>query len=139
MVVYHYKEQQAELLRRYGKSMRCLGGGISDVQAQKTIDMWNAGKLPLLGLHPMSAGHGLNLQKSGAHHIAMVTLPESAGLYKQVIGRLARGGNSSGVVNVHRILMRNTVDEERNDVVHGKITDQQELLDAMERRTAGAR
>lgn len=135
MIVYHYKEQLAELQRRY-PGLAYLGGGMSDADARWTINEWNAGNLTLMALHPMSAGHGLNLQKAGAHHIAVLTMPESAGAYTQIIGRLARMGNESEFVYVHRILMRDTIDEERDAVVHGEIQDQRDLLAAMELRNA---
>ncbi len=134
MIVYHFKEQLAELQRRY-PHLKYLGGGVSDAQARATMKEWNDGDLQLLALHPMSAGHGLNLQKSAAHHIVLLTLPETAGLYQQVIGRLARGGNLADAVYVHRILMRGTTEEERDAIVHGMITTQDELLAAMEVRT----
>ncbi len=133
MVVYHFKSQLDELRRRY-KDIKYLGGGVSDKQASKTIAEWNSGELGLLALHPMSAGHGLNLQKSGAHHIVMLTQPESAGLHEQVIGRLRRTGNTATTVFVHRILTRNTVDIEQDLKVHNKVTNQAEFLAAMRKR-----
>lgn len=134
MIVYHYREQVDELRKRYGRRLTHLGGGVSDADVVAAIDSWNSGELELLAVQPQSAGHGLNLQKSGAHHIVMLTLPETAGLMKQVIGRIARGGNPVGEVFVHRILIRNTVDEERNAVVAGKVMSQNDMLEAMEKR-----
>lgn len=134
MIVYHFVEQMQELKRRYGARFAFLGGGLTDAQSRDTIDNWNSGRLELLGAQPQSAGHGLNLMKSGAHHVMLLTLPETAGLVEQVVGRLARSGNPSGEVYVHRILMRGTVDEERNGVVNGKITTQQAFLNSMEAR-----
>lgn len=136
MVVYHFKAQLLALQKRFGKRFRYLGGGQSDASVRETIKDWNDNKIPIMGVQPQSAGHGLNLQKGGAHHIALITLPESAGLYQQVIGRLARGGNVAGTVYVHRILTRGTVDEDRNAIVHGKIENQKELLAAMELRNS---
>lgn len=134
IIVYHFKEQLYELQRRFGKRLEYIGGGVTDKQASATIKKWNSGELELLAIHPASAGHGLNLQKSSAHHICMLTLPDSAGLYEQVVGRLRRTGNSADSIFIHKILMRDTVDEERLLVVQGKIQNQTDLLNAMKKR-----
>jgi len=134
IIVYHFAAQLKELIDRYGDKLGYLAGGVSDADASRYIEDWNAGELPLLAIQPQSAGHGLNLQKSGAHHIVMLTIPESAGMYQQVIGRLLRTGNTAPEIIVHSILTRSTIEVERLDVVHGKITNQQQLLDAMEAR-----
>ena len=84
---------------------------MSAVDSTETIRLWNAGELPLLAVQPQSAGHGLNLQKT-AHHVCFLTEPESAGLYNQVVGRLARTGQKNTVF-VHTIYARNTVDVDR--------------------------
>jgi hypothetical protein len=138
MIVYHYRAQLNDLRSTY-PDMGFLSGGMKDTDASATIEAWNAGTLQLLAVQPASAGHGLNLQKSGAHHIVFLTLPESAGLCEQVVGRLARGGNPAGDVFVHRILMRDTVDEERNAIVNGKIMTQDDMLDAMMQRTGNGK
>ena len=126
MVVYHFIHQQDELERRF----RMLRFG----NTTEAFECWNKGATQILAIHPQSAGHGLNLQKSGAHHIVFLTLPESAGLYKQVIGRLVRTGNPASTVYVHRILCDNTVDLETNARVHGELESQQAFLDAMKER-----
>lgn len=70
---------------------------------------WNAKQLPILAVHPQSAGHGLNLQ-AGGHQIIWYGLPEDAELYEQGNRRLARQGQTETVM-VHRILAEKTVDE----------------------------
>ncbi len=133
MIVYHFKAQLDELLRKYAY-LWYIGGGVSDSQARETINNWNTKKIQLLALHPGSAGHGLNLQKSGANHICMLTEPESAGMYEQVVGRLRRTGNTAGSIFIHRILTRNTIDIEQDAKVHGKLQTQAEFLAAMQER-----
>lgn len=134
LIVYHFRAQREQLCDHYGKRLQYIGGGITDKQARETIEAWNYGKLELLAIHPASAGHGLNLQKSGAKHVVMLTLPDSAGLTEQVIGRLRRTGSTADSIFVHRILAKDTVDEDRMEVVNGKILTQQYLLDAMKKR-----
>ena len=131
LVFYHYREELDELRRRY-PDLHYLGGGVSNKKARASIKAWNNGQLTQLALHPASAGHGLNLQKSGAHHIAFLTLPWSGGMYKQVIGRLARRGQSAKKIYVHTALFSDTIDEMVFGVVTGKLTGMEDFLNDLE-------
>ena len=133
LIVFHFKEQAAELKKRYGKRITCLYSGMSAAKGSDAIKAWNDGELPLFGVQPKSGGHGLNLQHSGAHHICMLTEPESAGLYNQVVGRLARKGQVNTVF-VHTIHARKTIDEDRAKVVASKRSDLRATLDAIRER-----
>ena len=128
MVFYHFNEELAELKRRY--KIKTLSGGTIKTK-RRIIDEWNAGDLDLLGLHPASAGHGLNLQKSGAHDIAFLTVPWSGGMYKQVCGRLARRGQVAEHVNVWTALNKDTVDENVFQVVQGKMDTMHSFQDSL--------
>lgn len=119
LVFYHFNEELAELERRY-PGLPHLGKGTSHKRKLTFIDAWNRGELQMMALHPASAGHGLNLQLSGAHNIAFLTLPWSGGMYEQVCGRLARRGQTAEKITVHTALCRHTVDEQVFDVVTGK-------------------
>lgn len=67
-----------------------------------TLDDWNAGRIPILVLHPRSAGHGINLQH-GSSQIVFYELPWSREEYQQAIGRLHRRGQKQPVT-VHRLM-----------------------------------
>jgi hypothetical protein len=103
LIVYNFVEELAELKRRYPGKLWTLDDG-SDV-----IERWNAGKIPLLAVHPKSAGHGLNLQHGG-HHLVFLSLPWSLELYEQVVGRLHRSGQERDVW-VYVLLTNKTIDE----------------------------
>lgn len=135
MIIYQYQAQLERLKHRYS-DLRFLSGGMSDKAAATTIKGWNEGKISKLALQPASAGHGLNLQKSNAHHIIMLTEPESAGLREQVIGRLRRTGNDARTVFVHSILTDKTVDTLQKMKLEGKIETQTEFLAEMKKRCA---
>lgn len=128
LIFYHFNEERDEIARRY-PDMHFLGGGISNKQKRESIKQWNAGKLPYMALHPASAGHGLNLQKSAAHHIAFLTIPWSGGMVKQVTGRLARRGQTEPVVYVHTALFDDTVDQDVFQSVSGKLDRMESFLD----------
>ncbi len=73
------------------------------------VARWNAGKVPLLALHPKSAGHGLNLQHGGST-LVFLSLPWSLELYEQTIGRLHRSGQTKAVW-VYAMMTERTIDE----------------------------
>ena len=103
LIVYNFIEELAELKRRYPGTLWTLDDG-ADV-----IERWNKGKIPLLAVHPKSAGHGLNLQHGGCHMV-FLSLPWSLELYEQVVGRLHRSGQEHDVW-VYVLLTNKTIDE----------------------------
>ena len=84
--------------------MRWFGINTTDAQARQNVRDWNAGKVPIMALHPAAAGHGLNLQKGGSQMIwyGMTWSPE---LYEQTIARYSPAGPERHCF-VHRILAR---------------------------------
>jgi len=103
--------------------------GAVDVRERGAIDAWNAGKVPVLLAHPMSASHGLNLQFGGCHMIWM-TLPWSLELYEQALGRLHRSGQKHSVWN-YLILTDKTVDRKIWLALRDKRSLAQIALDAL--------
>ena len=136
LVVYHHRWMAGALEQRYGDRLAVLGGGMAASTASRVIQYWNTGRLPILAMQPQTAGHGLNLQHSNAAHVCFLTPVETAGLYTQAVGRLARMGNAADRVLVHRILCRGTLDEEVDARMRGKIRDQEDFLNRIKRRYA---
>ena len=136
VIVYHYQEELATLYKQYNKRIAHLGGNQTKTDAMGVLTDFRKGKLELLALHPQSAGHGIDgLQDAGCRHIIMLTAPETAGLYRQVIGRLRRTGQKADAVFVHRIHVANTIDQYQDARVHERVEEMQELLDEMKKRT----
>jgi SNF2 family DNA or RNA helicase len=73
-------------------------------------DDFNADLIPLLGLHPASAAHGLNLQFGSCLDIYLFDIPWSNDLLRQLIARLRRRGQK-GQVRVHIPRIIGTIDE----------------------------
>jgi SNF2 family DNA or RNA helicase len=111
IVVYNYKEELAELKRRYK---------LTTIDEDNAVDDWNAGKIQLLAIHPKSAGHGLNLQ-FGGNKIVFLSLPWSLELYEQTIGRLHRSGQTRDVW-CYVIICNKTIDERIFAALHDKRT-----------------
>lgn len=129
LCVYAYRAQADKL------GIPFIGGGTSAADSRDMIQRWNRGDLKELAIHPASAGHGLNLQHSGAHHIAWLTEPWSGRLQKQTIGRLRRQGQNSQNVFSHRFLARGTVDFDVRAALDDKLSGEVAVLEAMKRRT----
>jgi hypothetical protein len=110
LVVYNYREELAELKRRYPHAVT-----LDDHDA---IKRWNAGQVQMLLVHPKSAGHGLNLQHGGSH-IVFVSLPWSLELFEQTVGRLHRSGQKHPVW-AYVLMTEKTIDERIWQSLHDK-------------------
>ena len=86
-----------------------LGSSLSQARLNELVDRWNRGEIPILLIHPASAGHGLNLQ-AGGRHLIWLALPWSWELVQQTTARLYRQGQTRPVM-VYRILAQGTIDE----------------------------
>ncbi len=120
LVVYQYKHELAQLRELGAVELR---------DSRDTIERWNSGKLPLLAIHPASAGHGLNLQHGG-RHLCWTTPTYNLEHWEQANARLHRGGQSGGVI-VHRIIADRTIDERIVQVVAGKGDIQGAVMEAL--------
>jgi len=103
LVTYFWQSSLAKLRKAFPTAV------VMDKQA-KCVDAWNAGKIPMLLIHPMSAGHGLNLQKGPGHILVMYDLIYSLRYYLQTIGRLDRQGQANPV-QVYLLVAEGTRDE----------------------------
>jgi SNF2 family DNA or RNA helicase len=108
IVVYNFKEELAMLQQLYPHAKTVDGN----------VEAWNAGEIPLLLIHPKSAGHGLNLQYGG-NKIIFMSLPWSLELFEQTVGRLHRGGQKHDVW-CYIIMTNKTVDERIWASLHDK-------------------
>lgn len=132
LVAYHFKSDIARMKRRFPQG-RHLD------KNPKTIDEWNAGRIPVLFAHPQSAGHGLNLQDGGnilcffGHNWNLedrLQILERIGPVRQM-----QSGHKRSVF-IHNIIARDTVDELVLERIETKREVQDILLDAMRRKAA---
>lgn len=130
LVAYNFKSDLARLLAAFP-----AGRHLDD--DPKTIDEWNAGKIPVLFAHPASAGHGLNLQ-DGGNILAFYGLNWNLEEHDQIIERIGpQRQKQSGYdrpVFVHYIMARGTVDDLVAERLISKRSIQDILLEAMKRR-----
>lgn len=111
LVAYYYKHDLERLRKAYPKAP-VLADAKTTRQLNKMQDEWNAGKHPVMLVHPQGAGHGLNLQ-DGGYLIIFYSLLFGHEPYRQVIERIgpARQVGKARHVLVKHILARDTVDE----------------------------
>ena len=124
MVVYWYKHELERIRRRFP--------GARMLKTTQDQDDWNAGKIPILLLHPMSAGHGLNVQYGGYIQI-WYTLTDSLELYQQTCARIDRQGQTERPIIQH-IIAEGTVDEDVVASLINKDATQEELMQAVKAR-----
>jgi hypothetical protein len=122
LIAYEFVEDLRTIRRAFG-AVPALGGVTSTREASGLVAAWNEGKLPLLAVHPASAGHGLNLQHGGSR-MAWLSPSWSAELTEQAIARVYRPGQTQHVT-VHVCVAAGTVDEMKRDRVIGKMTAQE--------------
>lgn len=124
MVFYYFKHDLARLKERFPNA--------KDLDTADDIHDWNAGKIPLLLVHPASAGHGLNLQHGG-HIVVWFGLTWSLELYQQANKRLHRPGQSEPVM-IHHLVARGTIDEDVMRALKDKSVGQDTMMDAVKAR-----
>jgi SNF2 family DNA or RNA helicase len=128
LLFYSYKHDLDRIRFRF-KQTRILRKGAEGV---KDIADWNAGKIPLLAVHPASAGHGLNLQ-DGGNTMVWFGLTWSLELYQQAIARLLRQGQKKNVI-VHHLVAEGTMDEDVMSALEDKAAGQDALMTAVKAR-----
>jgi hypothetical protein len=130
LVAYHFKSSLDRLKKAFPKAV------VMDREG-KCVKAWNAGKIPMLLIHPKSGGHGLNLQHGG-HNLVFFDLTWSLELYLQLIGRLARQGQKHPVV-VQLLVACGTLDEAVCAAINGKESDQDMLFTILKRLIKASR
>ncbi len=96
LVAYWFKPSLDRLQKAFPKATTMDKEG-------RCVDAWNKGKIPMLFIHPQSAGHGLNMQLGPGHHLIFYDTPASLELYLQIIKRIARFGQKRIVRIIHLV------------------------------------
>ncbi|WP_443660134.1 SNF2-related protein [Clostridium algidicarnis] len=128
LIFYSFKHD-FDRITKFLKSKKLKAVGLGD---SKDIKKWNEGEIPILLVHPASAGHGLNLQYGG-NIIVWFGLTWSLELYQQANARLHRQGQKEKVI-IHHLVSRNTVDEDVMRALNAKEINQNTLLEAVKAR-----
>jgi SNF2 family DNA or RNA helicase len=102
------------------------------LKTEQDEDDWNAGKIDVLVLSPKSAGHGLNLQFSGAENLIWYGLIWSLEQYLQTCARLTGGHRAVGrQIVVHHIVTENTYEDRVRHNLTSNAANQEEMMDGL--------
>ncbi|WP_342416256.1 DEAD/DEAH box helicase [Paenibacillus sp. FSL R10-2782] len=129
MVFYNFKHSLARIQQRFpqGRILRKGKDGTEDIRA------WNNDEIPLLLLHPKSAGHGLNLQDSSCQTVVWFDQIWSLEEDQQANARVHRQGQTRRIV-VMRLVAAGTIDEDAVAALERKASGQDALMDAVKAR-----
>ena len=129
LVVYEFKSDKSRILKAFPQARTLDKPG--------DIEEWNAGKVPMLLVHPASAGHGLNLQHGG-HHVVFFGHTWNLEYRQQVIERIGpvrqMQAGYARPVYIYNIIARDTVDEDVLERIATKRRVQDILLESAKRR-----
>jgi SNF2 family DNA or RNA helicase len=129
VLIFYSFQHDFDRIINFLKSKKLKAIGLED---SKDITEWNKGKIPILLVHPASAGHGLNLQYGG-NIIVWFGLTWSLELYQQANARLHRQGQKENVI-IHHLVASGTVDEDVMRALGSKEINQNMLLEAVKAR-----
>lgn len=126
LVAYWFRHDLERIKERLTK----LKVKFSTMDKPDSIAKWNDGELPVALIHPVSAGHGLNLQAGGSF-LVWFGLTWSLELYQQTNARLWRQGQKSSTVVIQHIVTKGTVDEKIMKALQEKDKIQEMLMEAV--------
>ncbi|MGG1643020.1 DEAD/DEAH box helicase [Paenibacillus sp. NRS-1782] len=129
MVFYNFKHSLARIQQRFQQA-RILRKGKDGAEDIRT---WNNDEIPLLLLHPKSAGHGLNLQDSSCQTVVWFDQIWSLEENQQANARVHRQGQTRRIV-VMRLVAAGTMDEDAVAALERKASGQDALMDAVKAR-----
>lgn len=129
MVFYNFKHSLSRIQERFPQARILRKGkdGVEDIRA------WNNDEIPLLLLHPKSAGHGLNLQESSCRTVVWFDQIWSLEEDQQANARVYRQGVRHNIV-ILRLVAEGTMDEEAVMALERKADSQEALMQAVKAR-----
>lgn len=133
IIIFYAFKHDFDRIVSFLSSKKLKAAGLKD---SADIKKWNNGEIPILLLHPASAGHGLNLQYGG-NIVVWFGLTWSLELYQQANARLHRQGQKN-IVIIHHLIAKNTVDEDVMKALESKEVNQNVLLKAVKARLKGS-
>jgi SNF2 family DNA or RNA helicase len=123
LVAYNYRHELTRLKEAFPRGR--------EIVSENDINEWNKGEIPIMFVHPASAGHGLNLQHGG-NNLVWFSLTWDLETYDQLNGRLDRQGQTKPVF-IHHLVFRDSIEERILERLENKHLTQNDLLNAMKR------
>jgi len=133
LVAYQFKSDRERILARFPQAQAFDG-------SRAMVDAFNAGRVPMMLVHPASAGHGISLQ-DGSSKLVFFSQWWDLEQYLQVIERIGpmrqlQAGHPR-VVTVYSIVAKDTIDIVAMRAKNSKKTTQDALLEYLREKEAG--
>lgn len=125
MVGYNFGHELTRLKELYPQ-------GVDIRDRRDAVHAWNVGAVPLLFVHPGSAGHGLNLQRGPGRVLVWLGLNWRLDYNKQLNKRLWRSGQAREVF-IYYLIVKGRADDRLMQGVARYDWTQQQLLSAVKR------
>ena len=127
LVAYSFISDRERILKAYPEAVHFQSG-------QGILEKWNRGEIPLLVLHPASAGHGLDFQHGG-NTLFWFGLTHSLELFQQLNERMGpvrqkQAGYDRPSI-YYEVVVEDSVDEMVLERLASKNKTQRSLLDAL--------
>ncbi|MCU0564669.1 MAG: SNF2-related protein [Desulfobacterales bacterium] len=90
LVAYNWEFEREVLTRAFGADF-------ADIRERGAKERFERGELQVLGIHPASAGHGVDGLQHACRRMVWMSVPEDFELFTQANGRLRRGGQKRTV------------------------------------------
>lgn len=127
LLIFYWFKHDLERIKAKLKEHRPV-----ELKTSEQIQKWNRGEIPVMLLHPASAGHGLNLQYGG-HLMTWFGPIWSLELYQQALARLDRQGQIKPVIS-RRLVVMGTIHEDMIKATDNKAIGQDALMEAVKAR-----
>lgn len=131
IVVYKFKSDLERLQKAFPK-------GVALGKKKQVEKDFKEGKIPILFLHPASAGHGIDAFQNVTNIMCFFSLDWNAEERQQVIARIGKVRQFQAGLNrptfIHQIAARNTIDEDILLRIEKKISIEQALKEGLARR-----
>lgn len=134
LLCFYWFKFEKEMIKSHFKKQKIgfLDGDTKESDVCKVIAKWARGDYSYLFCQPASTGIGIDGLQDGARHIAWLTLPDSLDIFEQANGRIV-GKRAQGVITIHYLLAKKTIDEVIHARLQQKSINQQLILDELNR------
>jgi SNF2 family DNA or RNA helicase len=131
IVVYNYKSDLARLKKAFPKGKQ-LDKNV------KTLYDFNSGNIPILFLHPASAGHGIDGMQNATNIICFFSVDFNLELRSQAVARIGAvrqcQANTGKTTIIHQLICRDSIDEDILDRIESKKSVEEALKAGLARR-----
>ena len=132
VIAFNWTHQRDQLLALADKKKikyALIDGTVKDLDRQKAVKDFQAGKIKILFAHPMSAAHGLTLTK-GTTTIWPGPI-DDAERFQQFNRRIYRAGQTRKTETI-MVAANDTLDASVFERLNGKVSDMTDLLEILE-------